>query len=472
MSSLALISIGIFVLISVVKSLLLKGKISWLLFAKGTEEGEEISVSFGAISIFTSLAGGFMVFGIVQVGFEGGISGYIFGAAYVFGMPLLAWSIPKVMQKVDIRTGIFGIDKLIFEHYGTKSVIAFYIMTVIVFSGVLGGQFLAVGFYLKTFTGAMNYTIVLGIGLFGTFLYTYLGGFKAVLQNDWIQGLFVICISFIFPFGVLKFALNASGENLLITPLSHGIGGEYGVAYPLVGGFFLVLSFIVRPDLWQRIRLVNEKKRKYSLALASIMIAWFYFAMTSAGIIIRDNYNLFPMLQNVNSGEYMIRLLNVVVEHNILKIFVLTGIIFALLSSIDSYLNLVALALTRSSLWSQIPKFDNFTAEEKEKLFGNARVATIAVAIIAGTFAMLIPNLVHLLSASFSVLGILIPVAGYAGLSKTRKTADWIGALTLWSTLIILIFSFPFLQEVSFIPSVVLGNILFFILIFLKKRPA
>jgi len=472
MSSVAIISIGIFVLISVIKSLLLKGKIDWLLFAKGTKEGEEIGASFGAISIFASLAGGFMVFGIIQVGFEGGISGYILGISYVFGMPLLAWSIPKIMQKVNIRSGIFGLDRLIFEHYGPKSVIAFYIMTVIVFSGVLGGQFLAVGFYLKTFTGALNYTIVLGIGLFGTFLYTYWGGFKAVLQNDWIQGIFIICISVIFPFGVYKFAQNTSGGNLAFSPLSHGIGGEYGILYPLFGGLFLVLSFLVRPDLWQRIRLVNEKKRKYSLALSAIMIAWFYFTMTSAGKIIRDNYNLFPMLHNVEPGEYMIRLLNIVVGYSILQIIVLTGILFALLSSIDSYLNLVSIALTRSSLWSQIPKFDNITQDEKDKLFGNARVATVAVAIIAGTFAMLIPNLVNLLSASFSVLGVLIPVVGYAGLSKSKKTKDWIGALTLWSALIILVFSFPFLKEISFIPSVILGNILFFVLIFLKKKTA
>ncbi len=154
-----------------------------------------------------------------------------------------------------------------------------------------------------------------------------------------------------------------------------------------------------------------------------------------------------------------------------LQVLCLSGILIAILSSIDSYLNLTSLSLTRFALWRSIPKIkaEELTEIEKKTLLTNSRLATVVVAIIAGVFAVMIPDIVDLMSASFSVIGILIPVAIYGIVSK-RYVSDLSGALPLWTSLIILIITMPFLKKTAFVPAFLLGLIVFIVLVFRDRK--
>lgn len=458
-----------------------KGKeyTKWRSYSRGTD-CEYLNPVTAILSIFASLNGGFMVLGLVQVGFEGGLTGYILGSAYILGVFLLLYLMKRAKENNHMSEGMFGIDSILLNRYGNNTLKAFYLVTGIVFAGVLGGQLVSIAQYLGKYGDIYNIAIVVGIGVIGTITYTILHGFKGVLANDKIQSLLELSVAIIFPIAVYIFIKEKTGNvNFNISSEASSIGGKYGSIYPILGSLFLMLSFSTRADLWQRITIVKKEYQKTTLIGSALLLTIYYFLMTSAGVIIKQNVEHFNIPVNSNLGGLTITLTEQVMS-NIssyswinfsLQVFCLSGILIAILSSIDSYLNLTSLSLTRFALWNSIPKIKEADLDntERKTLLTNSRLATVVVAIIAGVFAIIIPDIVDLMSASFSVVGILIPITIYGILSK-RKLSDLTGALPLWTSLIILLITMPFLKKLAFFPAFLFGLLVFIILVYRDKK--
>jgi len=468
MSWSVLVAIAIVMVFGVGRSFLLKGRTNWCLYYRGAEG--EIRPFLAVLSIFASLAGGFMIFGLIQMGFEGGATGYVLGVAYIIGMLLLAKSLDMARCKIDLSKGIFGLDAFIREVYGPVTQFCFLLLTAILFAGVLGGQFLAVGFYLQSFSGIPNYVVVLGIGCVGTVLYTVFFGFRGVLTNDIIQGGFVLAVSFIVPVYALLHVKQAG--TIQLQPFASGLGGQYGWYFPTFAFIFLLPSFFGRVDIWQRARLVARNELWKVLLLSGIVLTWFFFSMTTVGVLIKDNQEAFAFTLNKDPGSYIAAIVEHLVKNPFFQIVCLSGILFALLSSIDSYLNIVSLAVVRVLLWHLFggePVSKDVQEDRDKTIKMNAQICTIAVALAALVLAVLIPNIVDLLSASFAAIGIVLPVFIF-GLKARQKIRDYVGWIPIVSALFLLVILFPFLRKNSFIPAVLLSIVLF-ILLFLTQKP-
>ena len=61
-----------------------------------------------------------------------------------------------------------------------------------------------------------------------------------------------------------------------------------------------------------------------------------------------------------------------------------------------------------------------------------------------------------MLSASFSLIGILFPIV-YVALIYKGNLADYVGWVTIAVSLIVLVFAIPFLGKLAFIPGVLIG---------------
>ena len=466
MNRVLLMAVGVALLVSTLRPLLLRGPTSWEMYTQGQRHA--LTPLVGFLSIFSALCGGFLVFGLVQVGYEGGLSGYALGLAYIVGLPFLLWALNKARAIEDLREGWFGIDRIIFRHYGPKTTFCYFLLTSVVFAGVLGGQLLAVSFYLSSFSGLGNWVIVLGAGLVPTVAYTVRYGFRGVISNDIIQGVFALAISFVVP-TVVYLQVRA----LPVISFSRGseeIVGSYGWLYPIFGFIFLCPSFIVRADIWQRMRIVEKKHQFIVLSATALALVWFYVSMTSAGLLIRQNPTSFGSLQTQNPGSLVPQIIQVLIDNGPLQFLCLTGILFAILSSVDSYLNIVALSTTRLLLWN-LESDPSRPAEEKVSILKtNAQVTTLAVGIVAIVLASAIPDLVDLLSASFSLVGILLPVVGWALYRKNGKNSDYVGAIPLATSLVSLIILFPVLRKIAFIPAVLLGFLVFAVLVFIDRK--
>ncbi|MEP4532957.1 MAG: hypothetical protein ABJ004_07720 [Cyclobacteriaceae bacterium] len=460
--------IGIVIIVTLVKPLLLSKDSSWKSYSQGTTG--LLNPIIAILSIFASLGGGFMVFGIVQMGFEGGLTGYIFGLAYLIGMPLLIIVVNKTNgSSSHDKNGMFGLDGLLFRKYGKGTLLCFYLLSGIVFSGVLGGQFLALKYFLSIYSDSFNLTLILTIGLVGTILYTILFGFRGVITNDIIQALLELSVAIIFPIYLYNFL--SSNTNHVVDLSKETISGEYSILYALLGSFFLLLSFSTRADLWQRINKVDKKYQKIVIIASTLLLVYYYFMMSSSGIAIKQNLDLLN-IENLDARSLTVIISEKLVENQFFLIVCLSGILIAVFSSIDSYLNLSSLSLTRLMLWKsvRIGEDENLSDIEKNKLIVNARIVTLVTSIIAGVFALTVPDITDLLSASFSILGILLPIVLMAIFRKEKMT-DKSGYVPMLVSLIILLLTLPFLRKIAFVPSIIVGTILFFILL-RSKRPS
>ncbi len=450
---------------------------TWKSFSWGTET--YLPPTVAALSIFASLNGGFMVFGLVQVGYQGGLSGYVWSLAYLTGLPIIFWVLKRLAKNSRMRKGLFGIDVMLFEHYGPKSMLAFYLLSGIAFAGVLGGQFLSIGYFLKSIDRFWFLIALFIVGVLGTVCYTIWHGFKGVIFNDVLQSILEFIVSIIFPGSILYFLWQKGNVNFNL--VSETIGGDYGTFYPIFGAIFLCLSFPSRADLWQRLARVKNEHYMRVILITTILLVFYYFAMTSAGILLKQNKEIFEISNDMVShpGGLSMALYKKLfsvqpdVFNCVGQVLFLTGVLTAILSSVDSYLNLTSLSLTKFALWRVIPKANEaeLTQHEQDVMTVNARIATIAVAVLAGIFATLLPDLIDLMSASFSVIGVLIPIV-VVGLFSKRKHRDVTGALPLWISLILLIILLPVLRKFAFIPAISVGLLLFFLMLWIENRKA
>lgn len=462
-----LIALVVVLLWSIGKVFFLKNSNSWLLFSRGVDG--YLNPWFAFLSIFASLSGGFMVLGIVQVGYEGGLTGYIFGLSYLVGLPLLLWLIHRSKNKKILSQGMFGIDSLMFNKFGKNTLRSFYLITGILFAGVLGGQFIALKYFLSIFTGEISIFIIVFVGVVLTILYTIIFGFRGVIGNDIIQAILELLVAIIFPIFLFKHLMSNEEYNFIID--YNNISGAYEVYYPFLGGLFLLLSFGARADLWQRIRSVKPKLQSKVLICCGLVLTAYYFIMTACGSAIMQNESILELGSQFDPGSATVVLSERLINNGYILVICLSGILIAIFSSIDSYLNLTSVSLTKLFLWTNIPKLEgeNLSEEENKILTSNARVVTIFTAIIAGIFAVIIPDIVDLMSTSFSLLGILIPLFFVAN-STNYKLHDNIGTYTILSSLIILLISLPILKKLAFIPSLLIGYIVMAISYYYYKK--
>lgn len=459
------IAFTMIVTLSVAKSLFLKRKkgSQWIAYAKGTES--YIRPLEAGISIYGAVVGGFIVFGLVQIGFEGGLTGYILGLAYLIGAPFLIWALKRAKESDYLGKGLLSIDALLRARFGRYTETMFITITSFLFAGILAGQFIAISTFLKEFSGSEVAAVTLGIGCLLTISYTIWFGLRGVLANDILQGLFEFALSIIVP-GVVIY--EASKNPIHFSLLSTGIGGQYGTAYPFIAGIFLALSFLVRADLWQRLSIVEPKKQSRVLAAVIIGLFFYYVGMTTVGLLLKQNPDVFPFAQQIPATYFVPVIIRELLGSSILQIICVSGLLLALLSSIDSYLNLAGLFVAKLYLSNVDDK--ELKPDQRDAIqVTNARIATFAIALITVTISLLIPDLVDIISASFGLMGVLVPVV-FVALKYKKPIPDFVGAISLFVSLILLIMALPFLKKLAFVPATVIGFVLFGALLTISKN--
>ena len=194
----------------------------------------------------------------------------------------------------------------------------------------------------------------------------------------------------------------------------------------------------------------------------AIAIFVFYSAMATVGVLVKSNPDVFAGLQSTPLGEVPIKLVEFTLPLPF-QILVLSGMLLGLMSSIDAYLNIVSVLVAKVVLWRE-------GTTDGKVLIANARIAALGSMIVAVMLAVLFPDIVELLSASFSVFGVVVPVVALTIIKRTKTYPDWVGAVPLWLSLAVLVIAFPFFRAVSFIPAILIGWISLFVVLFVHSR--
>jgi Na+/proline symporter len=427
--------------IGLIQGLSLGKKVSWTMYSKGPQNLGFLRSWF---SLVVSLIGSFMVFGIIQMSFEGGITPLLLGLSYPLSLFLLIPLLNKMSKHKTANNGYLGIDNILAMNFGKGTLLVFWIAQLLAFFGILSGQFLAIGTYLKIFHGIEQQFLAILLAAIAPVLYTTVSGLHGVVKNDVIQGFFVL--SFILVLGVPLFFSN--NTQYISIPASNNLFGSYNLLFPLFGFVFLIPTLASRADVWQRIQICVPEKRKKTIFFTFLTIFIFYFVLTLIGWIAlgMKNNNLLTIS---NSNDVFLMLVNIFIQNDFYRVILMASILSALISSIDSYLIISSLALINI-----FPKNNTDVTSTKEKsLLSASRLATVIIAFFSSILAFVFPNIVDLLVASFSIIIVCSPIVLLSIFSK-GKYKDWYGVVTIGSGIFAWLMSIPFLNKLAFLPGI------------------
>lgn len=350
------------------------------------------------LSLLASLIGGWMFLGLTQMAYEAGLIGLYIGIGYSIGFFILYKVSPKIkklMDKFDSHT----LDETISKYYGVKVGIFITVINFIFFIAVLSAQFIVLQQILLPFSNILNIDLLFWVFAISVLLYTAFTGYKGVLLTDKYQLIFIVILM-----GLLIFSL---GENQFIHKINdvsfnYIIGTNYGLGFIIAALIFFPLTVIVRTDLWQRIgssKNIEYSKRAILYTIPFLLIS--YIAMTYIGLSINTmgieaGVNTLPLISLINS------LLNnntSSIFFNTILLITLFGMGSALMSTIDSNLNVIVVAISRLK-----------TKNKKSNDLLFVRILSIIIGLIGIIFSIFVSDIVNIIISAGAIILIMFPV--------------------------------------------------------------
>lgn len=421
------------------------------------------------MTLLGTLVGGFMFFGLSAMGYEAGLAGVAVGLGYALGLTLLALLAGR-LKRICADERIDTIDDLIYWKFGPVAQGLSSVINMAVFLGILGAQFIAIRAFLEVFT-TISSDLVLYTAVVVVIAYTALSGFRGVLLTDFWQVL-VISVSAVVIF---VFASQHTPRAALqgLDP-SYFRGTGYGVGF-LVGAVLLFpFSLLCRSDLWQRIACARDAKvaRRAFLWSAPVLLV-FYIMLTMLGIFGAANLGagVQPELSGLQNFLAILNELGISSgAANALLAVLALGVFAALLSTADSYLNIVATSLSkvfRRGLWEQFEKEPEATerGDVEKRLLATTRWICLGLGVTAFLTALAIPNIVDLIVGAISVLFVLLPsvVAALRDPWKRGAPAASVASMVLGLAAYIALSMVLSNGKIAFIPATAVAGLVYWI---------
>lgn len=405
----------------------------------------------------------------------GGGSGYIFGfgwSAYLTMFhvlfAVLSWVVvaPKLKEFVEEK-GILTIPEFFLVRYNSRALQVISSLIVLIFFCF---------YMISIYKGSSNLLqVMMGIpyeyGIFlvaiPVILYTSIGGFRAVVLTDFIQGI-ILLFGALSLFGALVYkmgGISAGLEALSKITLPGGISGkalmrlgEYGPPPIVKSGmmipFLLSLTFAISvaqlssPQLIIRFYAAKDKEviRK-GMLLTPILIGLFAITVFSIGPFA----HLF--VQGVKDPDLVVPMLTQKLFSESFASIILVAALAAAMSTINSNLMVLASSLVKDILGSRNVKL--------------ARISVIVLGLISPILALNPPGIiVTIIGSAFSVITSTFLVPLLAGLysknpSKTGALFSMVSAVItcmIWEA-----FFYRRLFIYSVVPGLIISTIFYYI---------
>jgi SSS family solute:Na+ symporter/sodium/pantothenate symporter len=378
----------------------------------------------------------------------GGGSGFIMGFQWSAFLTffhvlfaILAWMvIAPPMKRIADEYGAITIPELFRKRAGILSQIVAAAVIVIFFELYMVSIYKGAGNLLQVML-SMDYTTGLLITAIVVMVYTAIGGFRAVVMTDLIQGVIVL-IGGVTLFLALIYSLGGFGaaiEALQNAKIFGGMDGsalfEFGKVAPppimkagMVIPFILSLTFAISiaqlasPQLVIRfVAAKDERVIANGMILTPLIIGIFAICVFSIGpfgwvVIPKYTDDLMPFLKDTD----------LVVPFIAMKLFpagvnalLLTAIIAAAMSTINSLLHVVATAFVRDFL-------QNVREIRESTALALTRVSVFLFAAIPVIFAIKpMGPIVEIVGVSFSVItsAFLVPLIACLYSERPNSTA-------------------------------------------------
>jgi solute:Na+ symporter, SSS family len=425
--------------------------------------------------VFTVLAtfvGGGTSIGLMAMGYESGLAAVGIGIAYVIGFFIMSFFAGKIRTLGFIHK-IYSLPHFLNHTYTSKENPGFAKIFSATVSGVnififfflLAAQFVAMASLLK-FSFEIGYTTAAIISAIIVILYTAIAGLSGVIITDMIQFVaIVIMLVLIFIPGIINdTALFSRFEEL---PANMINGSYYGWIFLIALPLFLSWSVLVRMDIWQRILAANNEKtaRKVSI-ISGLGMLPFYIIFPMVGMAIRiiskdslDPKDVAYIFIDRHSSGFIFG-------------FAIVGMLSALMSSGDSFLNIISISAVKDFAgWGK--------HKEGSNIYSMIRFTTIIFGIIALFVSLVFPYIVDLMVVGISTIALFVPITLFALISKNAFRHRKVALASILSGFIIntILFTWGILSpeqfsaKSSFIPAFVVAAIVLIIGVAFKKKP-
>ena len=426
--------------------------------------------------VFTTLAtfvGGGVCMGLIAMGYTSGFAAIAIGLAYVAGFIILYFFAGKI-RSYGAKKNIYSFAEFLNRSYIKNHRLSKFSRA---FSGLISGVNILIFFFLTAaqFVGMatllsyafdVGYVYAAGISFLIVILYTALAGLSGVIITDIIQ-FSVICfmIVFIFVPGVWS---GTEGLSMLTElPETFLYGTHEGLIFLIGLPLLLSPSVLTRMDIWQRMLAANsEKTAKKTAIISGISMLPFYILFPLVGMTIRIN---FGAEIDPNDATHLF------LENNttaILLGFSIIGLLAALMSSADSFLNIVAITAIRDfTSWK-------YTSDSNRKHFIRIRFAVVIFGAIALGMALYFADIVELFIAGITLNVIFAPVCIFALVKKDVYKYKYVAFASILSGTIVIasmfIYGFLSMQEnilkIAFVPATIISAIILIIGVWIKAR--
>jgi SSS family solute:Na+ symporter len=429
-------------------------------------------------TILASLIGGWMFFGLCAVGYQAGVVGIVIGLGYCIGLFLLGLAIPTIKQAME-REKCDTLDDFVGVRFGQTAQLCVTTINLLFFLAVLAAQFIALSAFLSIFaeldpTWSFYATVVIVIA------YTAYAGFKGVILTD-IWQFYVLAFSAVVIFIILAF--NADWTAVAALPSMYFNGSAYGLSF-IIGVLFLFPpSLLARTDLWQRIVCAKDTKsaQRAFLISAPVMLA-FYVIFTSVGIFGRAA--LGDNVEPQTSG--FIHLLNIVrfmggsgsIMANLILSVIALGVLAALLSTADTNLNVVAVAVAKLIRRNEWIEFEAKTVDKEigprtdleTRLLNTARFVSVVLGVASVGVAKAVPNIVDLIVGAGSAIMVFLPTV-LMGLFRNNRRSSAAVTSILSGFLVLLLFLIKS-PKIAFLPATLVSVVGYYIVSVSSGRKA
>lgn len=430
--------------------------------------------------VFTILAtfvGGGTSIGLMALGYESGFAAVAIGVAYIIGFGIM-WKYAGRIRNYGAKYNIYSFPHFLNHTYTTekdKTFSKIFSATVsgvniFIFFFILSAQFVAMASLLK-FTFEIGYTSSVIISAFIIITYTAIAGLSGVIITDTIQFIaIVIMIVLIFIPGIITDTEMFTKLNELPRDMLNGT--HLGIVFLVGTPIFLSWSVLARMDIWQRILAARSDKvaRKVSLWSGLGMLP-FYIIFPMVGMAIRlvVDYEITP--DQTAGVAYLF-----IDRHSsgFLMGFAVVGLLSALMSSGDSFLNIISISAVKDFVgWGRN------NGLSPKKTHNSIRIATFIFGAIALTMALVFPNIVDLMVVGISTITIFAPITLFALIVKNPFAYRKAVLISLLVAFIVNLLLFiwgvvspeSFSAKSSFVPSIIIETIVLIIGMKLTKIP-
>ena len=364
---------------------------------------------------------------------------YGWGGAWLLIIPWLVTMAGFYLAASKFRSlDVFSQPHLLEKRFGTRTRQMLAPALIIVFITWTGAEIYAAGQIISPFLGiSLNWTLFLIAAVVA--VYTYSGGFSAVVSTDKIQ--FFLVAFFITVIAVLGWKALPAGSSFFEIPLPPKAKPGLlfftpGIALILITFMAYLPGWLIETDVWIRLQGAKDNSAARKGALLAGFNS-FVFVGVMPLIIGLSALILYPPVNGIIPAELQdgALIFTVLMKQYAplgLSIFLSVGLIAAAMSTIDTCGNVTALSFSHDLIEPMLQK-----SWSPRQLNVFARWSSVGAVLIAFVYAVFTESLwdIFYLSSGILTTTVFLPVVGSFFKSTKALQAQLAIAFGLVSTL-------------------------------------